>query len=169
MAASSDESDGSSGQAWDGYSDYRTVSSRIGTLIFDAIEAYAEIHSAHVEGAPIDPNQAARARSRILAAAVTLNAELSHERDTNDDVATILDRWNKGRGGASIEVTVPGEGFIQAFREIRLYDDDPPWLGQFVTDFWRAGWELGYLKAGRHEDTGPQQLEARDVDELLER
>lgn len=166
MATSSDGGS-SPGQGWDGYSDFQTVSSRIGTLIFDAIEAYAEIHSAHVEGAPIDPNQAARARSRILAAAVTLNAELSHERDRNDDVATILDRWNKGRGGASIEVEVPREGFVQAFREIRLYDDDPEWLGQFVTDFWRAGWELGYLKAGRHEEGEPDDPVEVDAEAMF--
>lgn len=168
MEMSSNGDGSTDGEIWDGYSDYRTVSSRIGTLVFDAIEAYADIHSIHVEGAVIQPNQAARARSRILAAAMALKAEMSHERDKNEDVAEILKRWEEGLEGSDVDVDVPADGFVSAFRGIRLYDDDPDWLSQFVEDIWRSGWELGYLKAGRREETGPRELEPRDVTKLLE-
>lgn len=168
MATNNDEGGSGNGQAWDGYSDYRTVSSRIGNLIFDAHEAYARVRGLHKENAQIMPDQTADARAHILAAAMVLRAEMSHERG-RDGIDDILARWEDGEGEAEeIDVSVPDRGFMGEFRDIVLYDDDPPWLGQFVMDMWRAGWELGYLKAGRHEESGPRELEPIDVNELLE-
>lgn len=168
MAASSDGDTPSNDQQWDGYSDFRTVSSRIGNLIFDAIEAYARVRGLHKEGAQIQPAQTADARAHILAAAMALRAEMDHERG-RDAIDAILDRWEEGEGSEDITVAVPDRGFMREFRDTVLYNDDPEWLGQFVSDMWRAGWELGYLKAGRHEDSGARDLEPRDVPELLER
>lgn len=165
----SSNGDGSAdGQTWDGYSDYRTVSSRIGNFIFDAIDAYADVHSIHAEGATLEPRIAAQARSRILAASMALQAEMSHERENDDDIDEILARWEGSGGADGVSVDVPSAGFVSEFRTISLYDDDPEWLRAFVADLWRAGWELGYLKAGRHEADGPRELEPADVDELLE-
>lgn len=163
--ATSDDGDG---QVWDGYSDYATVSSRIGRNVFNAIDAYADIHSLHTEGARVKAREAATARAEILSAAMSVKPELDSQRETNDDIAAILDRWEKGRGGATVGVDVPDEGFLDAFGDVRLSTEDPEWLYQFVIDIRRAGWELGYLKAGRHEDSGPRELDPRDVDSMLE-
>jgi len=167
MAASDDDSGGGDGQVWDGYSDYATISSRIGRNVFNAIDAYADIHSLHIEGARIDPREAATARAEILSAAMSLKPELESQRETKEEIDEILDRWDDGDGGDT-GIEVPEEGFIDAFNGVQLSLSDPPWLYQFVIDIRRAGWELGYLKAGRHEETGPKELEPVDVNELLE-
>lgn len=163
MATSNGE--GGDGQIWDGYSDYATVASRIGENVFNAIDAYARIHSAHIEGARIRPRDAAEARSRIQSASMSLKPELEVQQDSNDDVAAILARWE---GGEDADTSVPPDGFLSAFDSISLVESDPDWLYQFVVDIRRAGWELGYLKAGRYEEDGPRELEPADVNELLE-
>lgn len=163
--ATSDDGDG--GKVWDGYSDYQTISSRIGRNVFNAIDAYADIHSLHTEGARVSAREAATARAEILSAALSLKPELESQYKTNDDIADIVDRWDNGRGGAGSGIDVPDEGFIDAFNDTRLSTENPEWLYQFVIDIRRAGWELGYLKAGRHEETGERDFEPADVTELL--
>lgn len=165
--ATSDDS-GGEGKVWDGYSDYATVSSRIGRNVFNAIDAYADVHSLHVEGARVKPREAATARAEILSAAMSLKPELENQKETNEAIETILDRWDGGSGDDDVPVEVPDEGFLRAFDDVQLSVNDPSWLYQLVIDIRRAGWELGYLKAGRHEDAGPRELEPRDVNELLE-
>lgn len=167
MMATSDDDGG--GRKWDGYSDFATVSSRIGNNVFNAIDAYADIHSLHAEDARPKQREAARARAEILSAAMSLMPELEDqdENANNDEISNILDRWKKGRGGAADGIDVPQDGFIKAYKNMRLRDNDPDWLYQFVIDIRRAGWELGYLKAGRHEETGEQEFEPRDVTEIL--
>lgn len=156
MAASGQDT--GDGNVWDGYSDYKTVSSRIGENIFDAMDAFARVHRAHIEGERVRSGDAADASSRILSAAMSLMVELDNQREYNDEIGRIYDRWRNGRGGASTDVDVPEEGFIDAFGNVRLTEQDPDWLYQFVIDIRRAGWELGYLKAGRHEEGEPDDI-----------
>lgn len=167
MAVSNDDGGGGDGQVWDGYSDYRTISSRIGRNIFDAIDSYAYIHSLHAEHARVKSREAATHRAQILSAALTLKPEIENQEGTNEELAAILERWEGGTAGEDVDVEVPDQGFIAAFSDLELTGSDPGWLYQFVIDIRRAGWELGYLKAGRHEETGTQEFEPTDVTELL--
>lgn len=140
---SGDDSD----KRYEGYSDYSSVSSRVATSIDRAVDSYSTLDALHTENARIRPNAAAEIRRHILAAALKLKPELEANtvggsNDDEDIQAEILDRW------------VGEEGFIERFRETSLQDDCPDWLYDFVNDIRRAGWEIGYLQAGRTVDDG---------------
>lgn len=171
MAMASENGDGSK-QEWDGYSDYRTVSSRIGSNIFDAIDAYARIHRGHVENERMKTEVATQAGMRILAAAMSLMVEVENQHnpdatgESRDEIDRIYERWQNG-GAGDEDIDVPDEGFIRAFEDVQLSRDAPDWLYQFVVDIRRAGWELGYLKAGEYEDTGEEEFTERDVTDII--
>lgn len=142
MSDSISDGDETSTKRWEGYSDYRTVSSRITETIGDAIEAYAQIESLHAENARVRPEIAAHSRSKILEAALTLMPELEEQRETEEKYDEILKRWSEEGDGE----TGP---FLEELRNVHLRDSCPSFLYEFVTDIRKAGWELGYLKAGR--------------------
>ena len=49
------------------------------------------------------------------------------------------------------------EGYVNRFRRTPFNGTgDLEWFGDFVSDIRRAGWELGYLKAGREEKAEDQ-------------
>lgn len=124
-------------QRWEGYADYEKVSVDIAESINKAVRAYSHIDSIHAEGAPMQPGMAARARSRILAAAIQLRTEMEDDKEVDEFYQEALGRWE-------------GEdGYITRLSSISLREQCPGWLFQFVTDIRRAGWKLGYLQAGR--------------------
>lgn len=134
---------------YEGYTDYQSTSNRIGRSIDEAVDAYAAIDSLHAEGARVRPQRAAEARRYILAAALKLVPELEANRNGKDDdiYGEILDRWI-GDGEAA-----NGDGdeepFIDRLRDVSLQTECPDWLYQLVADIRKAGWEVGYLQAGR--------------------
>lgn len=132
---------------WDAYSDYKFVSYHVSSAINNAIDAYASLQSLHDEHTKITAQQAANARQPILSSAMHLQHELEREaeRSPNSDYENILDDWTKN--GVDEDT-----GYIQGLRETDLQNQCPDWLQGFVLQIRRAGWELGYLKAGRYED-----------------
>lgn len=166
MATSNGESGDENGQVWDGYSDFQTVSSRIGKTIGDAVDAYARVNRAHVENERVSNSEAGEASARILAAAMSLMVEMEDQRERNETVGAIYNRWHNGDSG-DLDLTVPDSGFIKAFRRLRLSEESPEWMYQFVIDIRRAGWELGYLKAGRHEAEEPDDPVEVDAEAMF--
>jgi len=157
---------GSSNGRFEGYSHYQTVSSSIAESIDEALSAYAELESLHAEGAKVRGEQAARARSRIKLAALKLVPELREDAHHNEEYQQMLARWL-----GSIEVeqkdgepkTVhpefshdgPENGFFDGLGDIRLQQACPGWLEEWVIDIRTAGWEIGYLQAGRSVSPEP--------------
>ncbi|MCG1002872.1 MULTISPECIES: hypothetical protein [Halobacterium] len=140
-----DDSDGSeSGPDWDGYSDYAYVSYQISSAIDNAIDSFSSLQSLHDENSKIKAQQAANARQPILSAAMRLLPELEKQQDANEKYAKMVEEWT--------EDGVDEQGYIDALKEVNLQSECPPWLYDFVLDLRRAGWELGYLQAGRYED-----------------
>lgn len=148
---------------WEGYSDYQTVSNRVAASIDDAIDAYAYINGLHAEHARVRQREAAEARSRILGAAIKLLPELkanqgTQDQDDQDIYVEILNRWTKEHDG--------GDGLLERLKQIQLQNDCPDWLGQLVQDIRTAGWEIGYLQAGRtisESNLEPAEEEARSM------
>lgn len=130
---------------WDAYSDFALVSKWVTESISDAMDAYATIDNAVMTGEKLQTTKRTDLRSDILSAAMRLQVELESERDRGADYAEeILDRW-EGE-----------EGYIERFRGTSFVNNSPDWLKDLVTDIRRAGWELGYLKAGRREEAEDQ-------------
>jgi hypothetical protein len=138
---------------WEGYSDYQQVSGGIVRTIEAAVDAYAALDAAVTEQQRIDPGLAADARAAITAASMKLRYELEQDRDVEPTYDDILTRWE-------------GEdGYLQKFDQARLAEGRPAWLYEFVSDIRKAGWELGYLQAGRKSrvetgDETEQQVES---------
>ena len=152
-------------QRWEGYSDYQSVSNRVVATLDDAIDAYAYIESLHAENERIRQREAAEARSRILAAAMKLVPELeANTAGTGDDAdeenveAEILGRWTDSYDG--------GDGLLDRLQGVQLQTECPDWLRQLARDIRKAGFEIGYLQAGRtvSESTlEPTEEQAREM------
>jgi len=125
---------------WDAYSDYQHVSRRVAKSIGDAIDAISIIESGKVAGEKLSSREETDLRADVLGAVIRLRTELENERDTKEPYGEILSRW-EGE-----------EGYINRFRGLDVMNpQSEQWLQKFATDIHRAGWELGYLKAGREE------------------
>ena len=145
------------GGRWEGYSDYRLVSGRIARTIEDAVEAYAVIDARHSEGATVSPDLASDARASIMAAAMMLQHEMERERDDADKpYDEILSRW-EGE-----------EGLLQKMDGIQLRKVRPGWLHKMVLDIRRAGWELGYLQAGRTGSREPEDSVEAEAEAMFQ-
>jgi len=59
----------------------------------------------------------------------------------------------------------PAAGYFDALSEIRLQQECPDWLEDWVIDIRTAGWEIGYLQAGRSVSPEP---DVPDPDEEFE-
>lgn len=150
---------------WEGYSDYRKISLRVAGSISDAVDAYARLDSAHQENAQVSPGLAAEARGRILGAAMKLIPELEDDRDTVDVYDEILDRWEDGNDD---EFDDKEEGFISRLNNTQLRNGTPDWLWQMVLDIRRAGWKLGYLRAGRETETSSDDPVEDESDAMVQ-
>lgn len=145
MAAStreSDDTDGAGGNSqWDAYSDYQLVSRNVTEAIDSATRAFSMIDQSALTGRKLKGRET-ELRADILDAAMRLRVELEAERERGESYASdILDRW-EGE-----------EGFLRRFRsDPGLVYEQADWFEQFVSDIRRAGWELGYLKAGKEND-----------------
>lgn len=127
---------------WDAYSDFKLVSKWVTKSIRDAIEAFALLDQASQTNYKIKAAEEAQLRADILAAAMRLRVELESEQASGTEYAVeILDKWQ-------------GEdGFIKQFRAAGMRETDQlDWFEEFASDIRRAGWELGYLQAGRQEE-----------------
>lgn len=127
-------------ETWEGYSDYEFVSRRMSIAIDEAVDAYSKIRAMHREGARIRPQPAAKARSRIYAAALRVLVEM--EGQDGEKYTKILDRWKR-------EDDDDEDGYLDRLDTVQLQTRCPDWLYQMVKDIRTAGWELGYLQAGR--------------------
>lgn len=125
---------------WDAYSDYQHVSRRVAGSIGDAIDAITIIESGKIAGEKLSSREETDLRSDVLGAVIRLQTELENEREQRETYDEILTRW-EGE-----------EGYVARFRALEVMAArSEPWLQQFAQDIHRAGWELGYLKAGREE------------------
>lgn len=126
---------------WDAYSDYQHVSRQMSKRISDAIDAIQTINGAKKAGEKIKPPDETDLRADVMWAVTRLRTELENERESNETYDEILSRWH-------------GEnGFIERFETMSVIDQRrQPWLNDFAADINRAGWELGYLKAGSEKD-----------------
>jgi len=161
---SGDGFDDDSDTRWEAYADYRKISLRVAGAIEDAVNAYARLDSAHQEGAQIQPELAAEARARILGAVMKLMPELEEDRETVDLYDEILTRWEHGEEPEDDS----SPGYIEAINQTRLKDESPSWLFQLVLDIRQAGWELGYLQAGRKRDAGDGDPVEKESDSMVE-
>ena len=146
-AATTDDSASSTGDRgaeWESYSDFKYVSYQISKAIQDAIDAYATLKSLHDEGSKVRSQEAARARSPILSAAMQLLPELEHNKNSKQIYRKMVENWT--------ESGVDDDGYIDALQDASLQHECPTWLYEFVYDLRKAGWELGYLQAGRYEE-----------------
>ena len=143
---------------WDAYSDYQHVSRRVAGSIGDAIDALSIIESGKVTGEKLSSREETDLRADVLGAVIRLQTELENEREQRETYDEILSRW-EGE-----------EGFIARFRALDVMAArSEPWLQQFAQDIHRAGWELGYLKAGEEKE-GKQAGDAYDgeIREMIE-
>jgi len=125
---------------WDAYSDYQHVSRRVAKSIGDAVDAISIIDSGDVAGEKLSSREETDLRADVLGAVIRLQTELENERETKAVYDEILTRWQGD------------DGYVNRFRALGITNlQTQPWLQQFATDIHRAGWELGYLKAGREE------------------
>jgi hypothetical protein len=128
---------------WEAYADYQSVSERVAESIADAIDALVIIERTKVIGDSMKPGPETNLQADVLSAVVRLSTELENERESKQLYDEILTRW-EGE-----------EGFINRFRNVNVQNYEPkPFLQQFAKDIHRAGWELGYLKAGREKQIG---------------
>lgn len=126
---------------WDAYSDYQLVSQRVTRSISDALDAYVLIDAGMKTGYKLRAQEEAELRADILGAAMRLRIELENERESREVYDEILSDWEGD------------EGYISRFRKMNLEGQPGAWLEEFITQIRRAGWELGYLKAGREEES----------------
>jgi len=163
---SGDSSNGQRGGKYEAYSHYQDVSKGIAESIDDALAAYTELESLHVEGAKVKSDQASRARSRIKLAALKLVPELREDAHHNEEYQQMLARWHGtteislGDGETkTVEPVFPHDGpetgYFDGLRNIKLQQTCPRWLEDWVIDIRTAGWEIGYLRAGRSVSPEP--------------
>jgi len=152
-------SDPDSNTRWEGFSNWQNVSDRMARSIEQAIRAYTFLDSRHQEDARVQPKEAAKARSQILSPALRLMPELREERETVDVYDEILSRWQPDG---------EEDGFIHKINEVRLQESSPGWLLQFVLDIRKAGFELGYLQAGRTVKEEPSDPVEGDTERMFD-
>jgi len=149
-------SDYDTGSRYEGFSDYNKVSRSVAESIDDAVDAYALIQSRHTEDKPVKPDLAAEGAGRILGAAIRLLPELEQDSDDVEEYGELLGDW------------AGEEGYIERLKDARLSRDCPGWLGEFVVQIRRAGWELGYLQAGRTVKQEPDDPVERDSEAMFD-
>lgn len=152
MAAKTDDD---AATVWEGYSDYQRVAQRIGMSVEDAVDAKSALKALHREGARVRAPRAAQARRDIEAAAMRMRVELEQDREEVDEYEEILTDW-EGE-----------EGYLALLDEVQLASDYPDWLDKFVNQIRRAGWELGYLQAGRSRRAEPDDPAEREAKSML--
>lgn len=162
--ASVDEQESDDGTSrFEAFSDYRSVTQRIGRKVSEAQRAYSILHASAREGVDIGEQEIAEARAAILEAALALNVEIQAEAQRNGEsvFGEIDERWN----GSGDDL-----GRMTQFMELSFRDNAgiPGWLYQFVLDIRRAAWELGYLRAGRRVEESNLGPVEEDVNAMFE-
>lgn len=140
------------GAEWQSFADYRAVSHQVARAVDEAVAAFAEIESMHVEGVKVRDREAAQARARVQTAALMLLPELEQNADDYDE---LLARWTGERG------------FLQRLDDVSLRRSCPDWLEQFARDIREAGFRLGYLQAGEYEGGGAEFDDESLTDTIL--
>lgn len=130
---------------WQGYADYQHVSISTARAIDQAINHYARIRGLHAQHARIKPEVAAKAHGKMLAPCMQLLPEMQHERDADggDAFEEILNDWTGE------------EGHLNKLSDLYLVESCPGWLQTMMVQLRQAGWELGYLKAGKRDAPDP--------------
>lgn len=148
---------------YEGYSDYNHVSQSIVGTINDAVEALSDFRAADLSGAKLK-GKATTMHADVLNACWQLRVELEHEAtDSGENFADqILEQWygdgEEQEGWVEILQTTPT-------REV----PERQFLGDLAHSIRRAGWELGYLKAGRENETDDEgDADDAEVTKLIE-
>lgn len=151
---------------YEGYSDYKHVSQSIIGTINDACTALSDFRASDLSGAKIK-NEKMKMHGDILNACWQLRVELEHEATDGDGVDNwadeILTQWHGDSGGDDGWVDI-----MQQTQTARVPDEQ--FLGDLANSIRRAGWKLGYLKAGRETETDDDEGDADDaqVTEIIE-
>lgn len=140
------------GAEWQSFADYRAVSQQVARAVDEAVAAYSEIESMHVEGVKIRDREAAQARARVQTAALMLLPELEANADDYDE---LLARWTDE------------DGYLARLDDVSLRVSCPDWLEQFARDIREAGFRLGYLQAGQYEGDDTEFSDESLTDSIL--
>lgn len=165
MSRANGDSDSGGESYWEGYSHYKSVSASITETIDEALEAYTRLDSLHREDVKLSRElryEVAEDRAKIKLAALKLVPELREDAPNKEQYRQILARWlgsfelkRDGKIEKKVQPQFPNEppdgGYFSALDKIMLHDECPTWIGDWVIDIRTAGWELGYLKAGRQK------------------
>jgi len=155
--AEADESGGSKKQ-WQGFSDYEDVAAQLHKDINRAVDAYAHLDSRDTQGISLTPDTAIKARSAIL----KITKRLSQEVERQNHMSPFDEMSKRWHGDGEDEV-----GYVKKLENANFYEDGlPPWLSDLVNAIVTAGWELGYLKAGRQRST-PDGDNTKEVKEMF--
>jgi len=141
-------------ERYEAYTDYSKISTAKVGIVQDAIHAINEIDSAHHEGTKVRSQPAARARADVLDAMIALTPELRTNRDADDDLDDILNRWEGS------------DGYRRRLKAVHLTRENPEWLSQLADDISHAAWQLGYTRSGkttRENDVDPVEKESDNM------
>jgi len=154
-------------QTFEGYSDFQHVSQDIVETINDAVRALAEFRAADLSGMKLK-NQETGMHADVLNACWQLRFELEHEAVDDDSggnwADNILDKWYGG-GEDDDE-----SGWVDKIDSTRTAEVPTlSFLGDLAHSIRRAGWKLGYLKAGREtEDEDEGNADDAEVTQIIE-
>lgn len=141
---------------YEGFSDYKSVSRSIAETINNAVNAYARIQSLHAENAKVSTQMGAEASTHILSASLNLLVEIEDDKESVDEYQEIFNRWTGD------------DGLIERLKTTRLSLECPEWLDQLIIDIRTAGFELGYLQAGRTSKQEPDDPVERDTEAMFD-
>jgi len=147
------DNNGERSTRYEGYSDYNVVSRNVANSVDNAVDAYARVQSRHSEGARVKPDLAAEGSAHILGAALRLLPEIEQDEQAYEE---LLEEWTGD------------DGYIARLKRTSLVSECPEWLGDFVVEIRRAGWQLGYLRAGRMGKEEPDDIAERDTEEMFD-
>lgn len=144
---------------FEAYANYQSVSDRVARSIDKAVDAYSMIQAdSTTHSGSIGPEEMAEAKHHIVGAATRLVVELEENREVNETFDEILGRW-KGSGDT------PGR-----LKQVQQWDPRqgvPGWMYQFIIDIRRAGWHLGYVRAGMEKEQTPDDPHEKSTQEML--
>lgn len=147
---------------YEGYSDYNHVSQSIVGTINDAVQALSDFRAADLSGAKLK-GEATTMHGDVLNACWQLRVELEHEStESGENFADeILQQWY---GGGE------QDGWVNILQNTRTAAvPEKQFLGDLAHSIRRAGWELGYLKAGRENETDDEgDADDAEVTKLIE-
>lgn len=143
------------GSRWKGFSDYENVAAQLHEDINNAVRAYSHLNSKDQQNIGLTPQTAVQTRQAILHIAKRLKYEIEKNGHV-DAFEGMEDDWTGD------------DGYVARLERTDFYSDGvPPWLEDMVDDIVKAGWELGYTKAGIERPANPDE-DDEQVKEMID-